>query len=331
MRYNLITILGILLFFSSCQKELSYEVGPLASGTLQNVAGDCLPKSVAGSFIAERDLDQSNYIEVSIDVAKPGHYSLFTDTVNGYSFKGQGNVTGVGPATVRLNGTGKPLVEGTDGFTVFFDSTSCAVQVTVLPVGTTPPPPTSGVYFPLTEGSWWSYDDGAGSDSIKTIVNGSGTLIGKTYQRFITSDNAGPFDTAYYRKDNATGFYYNYVDTSVFGVPGLTFSQAGLDVLFLKDALTTNTVFNSDHAASYQGVPVTIRFKSTCTDANASITVNGKNFTNVYKIQLVVQTSAGSTFQDISSPLDYYYAKDIGLIRVASSTDKQDIRNWKVN
>lgn len=331
MRYNLIALIGILLFLSSCQKERSFEVGPLATGSLQNDAGDCLPKTVAGNYIAQKALNDTNYIEVTIEFTKPGHYRVFTDTVNGYSFSGQGTAAAVGPVNVQLKGIGTPQIDGTDNFTVFFDSSSCAVQVTVLPSGSTPPPPASGVYFPMTANSWWSYDDGAGSDTIKITANGTKTLIGKTYQMFITTDDIGPLDTSYFRKDNATGSYYTYQDASDLSAFGFTFSQPGLDVLFLKDALTTNAVFNSDHAATLQGFPTTIRFKNTVLDANASITINGKDFTNVYKIQTVLQMGVAGTFQDMGSPVTFYFAKDIGLIKAADTMTTQDIRNWKVN
>lgn len=334
MRSCLITLIAVAFLFSSCQKEKSFEQGQLAQGSLQDDVGDCLPKTINGNYIADQILSDSNYIEVTLDVTRTGRFTIFTDTVNGYSFRLQGSFANAGVNTVRLKGSGTPLAEGTDNFTVFFDSSFCTVQITVAPAGSTPPPPSaSGTYFPLTANSWWSYDDGAGSDTIKTTVNGTGTFLGNTYQRFVTTDDTGPLDTAYYRKDNASGSYYTFADTSGFGQIGVRFSQPGLDVLFLKDALTTGAVFNSDHQATLQGTtPVTIRFNNTVSDANASITINGKNFTNVYKIVVKVQAGVAGTFQDISTtPLTYYYAKDIGLIKITDGTDSQDIRYWKVN
>jgi hypothetical protein len=59
--------------------------------------------------------------------------------------------------------------------------------------------------------------------------------------------------------------------------------------------------------------------------------VNGKSFTNVYKIQVIIQGGLGGNFQDLTDPLDYYYARDIGLIRISDGVTSQDIRNWKVN
>lgn len=332
MRYAILALSGILFFFSACQKEKSLELGNPAQGSLQDDTGDCLPKNINGNYIASQALTDSNYIEVTLNIDEPGYFSIFTDTVNGYSFKAQGHFSDTGINVVRLRGTGTPAAEGNDAFTVFFDSSFCSIIVNVLPAGTTPPPASSGVYFPLTANSWWSYDDGAGSDTIKTVVNGTGAFIGNTYQRLITSDDFGPLDTSFYRKDNTTGFYYQYQDTTGLGVIGITAAQPGFDVLFFKDVLTTGEVFNSDHQATLQTQPITIRFKSTVMDANASITVNGKSFTNVYKIELSIQAGQGGNFQDISlMPLTYYYAKDIGLIKITDGTDSQDIRYWNIN
>lgn len=331
MRYTILALIGIMFFFSSCQKEKSLELGNPAEGSLQDDLGDCLPKNINGNYIASQALIDSNYIEVTLNVDKPGYFSIFTDTVNGYSFKAQGNFSDTGTNVVRLRGTGTPAAAGSDAFTVFFDSSFCPIAVNVLPAGTTPPPASSGVYFPLTANSWWSYDDGAGSDTIKTTVNGTGSFVGNTYQRFITSDDAGPLDTSFYRKDNAAGFYYQYEDTSGLGAINITASQPGFDVLFLKDALATGDVFNSDHQATLQGTtPITIRFKNTVIDANVSITVNGKNFTNVYKLELIIQAGIAGQFQEITDPLTYYYAKDIGLIKITDGTDSQDVRYWNI-
>jgi hypothetical protein len=328
-----LALIGIVLFLASCQKEKSLEIGDPAQGSLQDDAGDCLPKNIHGNYIVNQALGDSNYVDVTLDIVKAGTFTILTDTVNGYSFKGQGSFNAVGTQTIRIKGTGKPLVAGNDEFQVFFDSSSCFIEVNVLPAGSTPPPPsTGGVYFPLSTNSWWSYDDGMGSDTIKTSVSGTGTFLGHTYQKFITTDDSGPVDTAYFRKDNS-GSYYQYSDTSGLGDIGISAAQPGFDVLFLKDVLTTGAVFNSDHPATFGGTsPITIRFKNTVIDANASITVNGKNFINVYKIELMIQAGLSGVFQDISlSPLTYYYAKDIGLIKITDGTDSQDIRYWKIN
>jgi len=439
-RYLSFLSVSLLLLIVSCQKEESFEQGKASKGSLQSSAGDCLSKNVSGTYTATKSLTDSNYIDVTIDVTETGHYTVYTDTVNGYFFSGSGTFTAIGSNVVRMKGIGTPGSAGTNDFTVFFDSSFCSVGITVLastggsggtavytlqgnggdcmnatPAGTftqgvaltsankitiqvsvtnvgtwnittpsvtgfsfsgsgtftatgvqsitltasgTPTasgtqvfpvtvgtsscsfsipvvagtaPPLSGDYFPVTQNSYWTYDDGAGSDTIKTTVSGTATVGGKNYQRFITTYELGPpNDTAFYRKDDATGFYYTVVDTSAFS--GLvTFTQATLDVLFLKNSLTTGATWNADFSAKFQGQPVTVRFKFTCTNANTSVAANGKTYTNVYHITSLVQVGLVGNFSDISTPQDIYYAKGVGLVKASDpSFGDQVIRYYKV-
>jgi hypothetical protein len=410
---------------------------------LQGSFGDCLAKTVAGTYTATKSLTDSNYIDVTVDVAQAGHYTVYTDTINGYFFRATGTFTTTGANTVRVKGFGNPSLAGTNDFTVFYDSTFCAVSVVVLPTGgssggtavytlqpngtscmtATPAgtftqgvaltsankvdiqvnvtntgtwsittaavagfsfsgsgtftttgvqtitlngsgtptasgaqsfPITAGTtscsftitvqagstgggttstdYFPVTQNSYWTYDDGTGGDTLKTIVSGTATVGGKSYQRFITTYESGPpNDTAFYRKDNTTGFYYMAIDTSLFNGLNLKFSQAILDVLFMKNTLTTNATWNADFNATISGLPLTVRFKFTCTNANASVIANGVTYNNVYQITATIQAGSAGMFNDISTPQDSYYAKGVGLIKVSDQfLGDQVIRYWKV-
>ena len=122
-------------FLFSCQKEVSLENGQRSKGSLQGSLGDCLPKTVKGIYKATQSIVDSNYIEVNLDVTQTGSYTVFTDTVNGYWFRGTGNFNSTGSFTVRLPGFGTPAAEGLDNFTVYFDSSFCTVPITVSPSG----------------------------------------------------------------------------------------------------------------------------------------------------------------------------------------------------
>ena len=119
-------------FFYSCQKETSFEQGQLSAGSLQSQAGDCLPKQVLGTYKAGVALGDTNLIEVTIDVAQTGPYTVTTDTLNGYSFRATGTFSNTGAQTVRLRGYGTPGTVGINNFTVRYDTTACAVPVTVV-------------------------------------------------------------------------------------------------------------------------------------------------------------------------------------------------------
>jgi hypothetical protein len=133
---NTLTVVTLLYLFG-CQKELSYETKVTASkGSLQSDGSDeCLPKIVSGSYIAGTVLNDSNFITVNVNVNKAGSYTVSTDTVNGYFFRGTGTFTATGINSIKLTGQGKPTLPGINTFEVVFDSTFCFLQVTVLPAG----------------------------------------------------------------------------------------------------------------------------------------------------------------------------------------------------
>ncbi|MES1197910.1 MAG: hypothetical protein ABUL41_01380, partial [Chitinophagaceae bacterium] len=125
--------LGLVLIIG-CQKEHSFEASKNASGgSLQSEAtGDCLPKTVNGVYAESTALGTSNTITVQVEVTKAGSYTIFTDTVNGYYFKGTGVFAATGSNTVTLKGIGTPEIEGVNNFVVTYDTTFCSIAVTVL-------------------------------------------------------------------------------------------------------------------------------------------------------------------------------------------------------
>lgn len=126
-----------LIAIAGCQKELSFEQPNTPSeGSLQDDAsGDCLPKTIAGAYAVGQALGASNTLTIGVNVTKTGVYTITTDTVNGYYFRGTGTFTTVGANNVILRGNGTPFAAGTNNFVVSFDSTVCDVQVTVTQPG----------------------------------------------------------------------------------------------------------------------------------------------------------------------------------------------------
>jgi hypothetical protein len=127
-----------LLFMAGCQKELSFELGNTPSkGSLQSdVTGDCLPKTVNGTYVAASPLvPTANTITVQVNVARTGTYVVNTDTINGYFFRATGTFTTLGANNVTLRGNGTPFTAGIDNFVVRYDTTICDIQVTVTAPG----------------------------------------------------------------------------------------------------------------------------------------------------------------------------------------------------
>jgi hypothetical protein len=137
---NCVLALLCLLFIVSCQKEYSFEQGQPSRGSLRSdVTFDCLPKTINGTYRAGSALGDTNFIEVEVNVLQTGTYNIFTDTVNGYFFKGTGTFSATGANKVKLLGSGTPGVAGDDDFIVYYDTTLCFVSVTVLPPAVTGP------------------------------------------------------------------------------------------------------------------------------------------------------------------------------------------------
>lgn len=295
----------------------------------------CNP-NVQGTYTVGTATTASNTVTVTHTYATAGTYNVTVPTVNGITFATQSVVATIpGPNTITLTASGNPTAAGTSNFTVNFgDGQNCTFPVTVNP---STPPPVNNDYFPLTANSWWSYDAGGG-DTIKITNTGSTTVTGSsnTYQRFVTTFQNSPVDTSFYRRDAANDLYYQSLDTAGWGTVGLRFNQARLDVKFLKNNLATGDSIVSDFnaiASTPNGpLPVVLRFKYKVVNANATLTVGSRTFTNVYHLQDYIEFGAGGTFVDSGeAPWDYYYVRGVGLVRFKAGSYDQLIRFWLVN
>lgn len=334
-RYLTIIPVFFLLLIVSCQKEKSFEQGKLSNGSLQDSLGDCLSKKVSGTYTAARALTDSNFIDVDVNVTQTGRYTIYTDTLNGYYFRATGTFNKAGLNQVRLKGSGTPGVAGTDDFFIFYDSTFCDVSIVVSDSssgGTT-----SADHLPLSANSYWTYNDAqssTASDTIKRVNDATATHGGKTYSVITEYDNGGSAQWEYHlRKTNSDYFEYTTVDDYSI----ITFdSTVEGDILFLKEGVTTGATWtSSEFSGKVAGMATKLRYSFTCNDANASISVNGKTYSNVYKITWKSQVSVnGSAYADEGLVWESYYAKGIGLVDMKgtynSNSFEYKLRYYKV-
>lgn len=124
----------MLIFITSCQKELNFDLSAQSEGTLKadSVTFDCLPSTVNGVYKADSLLGSENYIDVQVDVTAVGVYDIVSDTVNGFSFRGTGTFGTTGLNTVRLYGSGTPLVAEISTFIITYNTSYCLVDVPVI-------------------------------------------------------------------------------------------------------------------------------------------------------------------------------------------------------
>jgi hypothetical protein len=134
MKFNrsIFTFLTLVLIISSCQKDFTIDNTNEATGALaKDASGDCAPISIGGIYTTSTILTTANYIDVQVNFANLGTYTITSDTINGYYFHGTGLATTVGLSTVRLSATGTPSLIGTDVFTIIYGTSNCEVNIIV--------------------------------------------------------------------------------------------------------------------------------------------------------------------------------------------------------
>ena len=100
----------------------------------------CNITSPAGAYVVLNPLTASNKVDVEVNVATAGGYTITSTTVNGMTFSKTGVFSGTGIQTVTLNGSGTPAgPAGTYNFTV--GTAACPFTVNV----TAPTSPCSGL------------------------------------------------------------------------------------------------------------------------------------------------------------------------------------------
>ncbi|WP_241330152.1 hypothetical protein [Chryseobacterium arthrosphaerae] len=69
---------------------------------------DCSATKAQGSYVKGKELGSSNYLSVSVNVTKPGNYTISGTTSNGYNFYGTGVFLNAGVQTIQVPGQGIP-------------------------------------------------------------------------------------------------------------------------------------------------------------------------------------------------------------------------------
>jgi hypothetical protein len=299
----------------------------------QGTGGSCMNATPAGTFTQGTALTSANKITINVNVTNAGTWNVTTPSVAGFSFTGSGTFTGTGNQTITLTASGTPNASGAQTFPVTVGTSSCSFVISVQP-GTTAP---NTDHLPLTANSYWTYNDALSTtttDTIKRVNDGSATHNGANYRVITEYDNStAPQWEYHFRKTGNDYFEYTTVDDySVLTFDG----NVEGDILFLKEGLTTGaTWFSSEYTGTVGGVNKKLRYSFACADANTSITVNGKSYTNVYKITWKSQVSTnGGAYTDEGITWESYYAQGVGLVDMKATlgptTVEYKLRYYKV-
>lgn len=212
-----ILIVALLTGFIACQKELHFDGSGISSGTLKkDGTGNCMPSAVTGIYKRDTTLTANNFIDVNVDVTATGTYSIATDTVNGFSFKGTGSFSVTGNNIVRLYGTGKPLAQGTSSFTVKYGTSTCVIDILVAG------PATPAAVYTLegAPGSCAGFTLGAG-----TYTAGQATTASNTVATNVTVTSPGTYDLG---TDTINGVYFRVAGTfAANGLQSITLAAHG--------------------------------------------------------------------------------------------------------
>lgn len=76
----------------------------------------CAQITVAGDYMIGQVLGDTHKMTLEVNVTSTGYWSIATNTVNGYSFRGSGIFDAPGVQYIVLLGTGTPLTSGTNEF-----------------------------------------------------------------------------------------------------------------------------------------------------------------------------------------------------------------------
>ncbi|HRH60104.1 MAG TPA: hypothetical protein PL045_06010, partial [Chitinophagaceae bacterium] len=136
-RYFSIVYMLLLLFVfaAACQKEVSKETGTVvveADGSLQDSLGNCYPSVVHGTFYnGVTPGSDTAYVELTVNVAAAGTYSISTDLQNGFLFADSGFFNATGLNVIKLKPIGTPILQKSTTFSVAFDTTICGFTINV--------------------------------------------------------------------------------------------------------------------------------------------------------------------------------------------------------
>ncbi len=212
------------LVLLACKKEYSTEPGNsiLATGTLYDSTGNCLPDSVYGTFyngvLAGSD---TAYVQVQVNVTAPGSYSIHSDLQNGFEFADSGYFNTTGINIIKLKPIGAAILPTPTDFTFSFDSTACMFTVNV--------------------------KDSTGTGLGGTTASGASSTTGNWQ---FTADSAtfqGTFDTLV-RKDTLGYSYYFFVGKTA------TDSAFGLFITFPAGTLTPGVHSTTDPLPAFNGM-----------------------------------------------------------------------------
>jgi len=125
-------LLLIIIMAAIACKKTDPNIG-IATGSLQDAKGYCLPYTVHGSFYKDAPAaPDSNYVELTLDVKSIGSYNIKTDTINGVVFADSGKFTTTGINKVRMHPFGVFRGVGAVSYPIVWSNTYCQFSISIV-------------------------------------------------------------------------------------------------------------------------------------------------------------------------------------------------------
>lgn len=193
-----VLLTAVLVFLTSCEKELSFEKENIARYTLEGGTSFCSGAVVSGIYKAGEPVSGDSKVVLNVFVDSTGDYDISVFPVNGLSFSGSGTFTTTGAQTITLAASGTPTVSGIYHFTPI--PGGCTFSVTV--------------------------EAGTGSSGVYSYVGGAGACTDAQISGTFTAGTATTSSNTVTLKVNVSipGSYTIFTNT----INGIKFSGTGI-------------------------------------------------------------------------------------------------------
>jgi len=301
------------------------------------VNGACI-STVQGPYIKAQPMNAGNFMIINVVVNKTGPYQIISDTINGVHFSTTGSFSNTGAQVVELNAYGTPIDTGSYSYTLTGGgNSSCPVTIQFASGAVV-----SNDYFPLNNGSFWTYD--SDETSPDTLFKYSRAIISPYSVFDIGAGTAGinAFGKAFFRK-SGTGDYYQKISVDTFttlsATPAFNNYQ---EVMFLRQNIVGGSSWQSvifDVTIPPNNDTARIQYDFSQLRLANYLTLRGDRFNDVIRVNCTAKVKLpGASGFIPNTVMEAYYSKGVGLIefkkKASSQTSwelEETLRNYKIN